>query len=134
PAFGALAVQLERAGKQQNAIEILEKGASLCPDSAAVHAELGFLYVRPNRRAKARASLQEATRLQPDLFDAVATLARLELADSEFVVAADTLRRALELRPTDSALRVDFGRCLLELGDRLQGEQQMRVAASQSGT
>jgi predicted Zn-dependent protease len=48
--------------------------------------------------------------------------------DGEYDAAADLYRQALRLRPDDPVTRISLGKCLLELGERDEGEAALRAA------
>lgn len=50
------------------------------------------------------------------------------LLDGEYASAADAYRQVLALRPDDAVTRAEFAVCLLEMGDREGGEDNLRAA------
>lgn len=66
PAYVNGADVLRAAGREAAALEWLESGVARVPGSAALHHALGLAQVRVGRIDQALASLQRATRIQPD--------------------------------------------------------------------
>jgi Tfp pilus assembly protein PilF len=108
---------------------VLESGLAFAPDSVELRMELGFLHLKRNNRAKARAMLSQALAAAPERSDVLPALAKVMALDGEYAAAADLFRRALGLRPDDAMSRNNLGLCLLELGERDTGEASLRAAA-----
>ena len=107
---------------------MLEDGLALAPDAADLRMELGFLSIKRNNRAKARALFLQVLAAAPERHDALIALAKVMALDGEYAAAADTYRRALGLRPDDAMTRNNLGICLLEMGERDAGEANLRAA------
>jgi Flp pilus assembly protein TadD len=90
---------------------------------------LAFAHIKCNDRVSARPLLQRAAADAPQRHDVLAALARVVAQDGEYPVAADLFRRVLALRPDDPVARSSFGACLLEMGERDEGEANLRLAA-----
>jgi tetratricopeptide (TPR) repeat protein len=128
PAFLETAGQLTRIGQFDEAIAVLEDGLALTPDAADLRMELGFLSIKRNNRAKARALFLQVLAAAPERHDALIALAKVMALDGEYAAAVDTYRRALGLRPDDAMTRSNLGICLLEMGERDAGEASLRAA------
>jgi Tfp pilus assembly protein PilF len=128
PAFLEAAGQLGKIGRLEEALAALEDGLALTPDAADLRMELGFLSVKHNDRAKARALFLQVLAAAPERHDALLALARVMALDGEYAAAADCYRRALGLRPDDAVTRNNLGICLLEMGERDAGEASLRAA------
>jgi tetratricopeptide (TPR) repeat protein len=128
PAFLELGNQLGKMGRLGEAVAALESGLALTPDVVDLRIGLGFLHVRRNDRASARALFSQVCAAAPERHDAVVALAKVMALDGEYAAAADLYRRALGLQPDDSATRVNLGKCLLEMGERDAGEATLRAA------
>ena len=129
PAFLEHGGQLASTGRFEEANAVLESGLSFAPDSVELRMELGFLHLKRNNRAKARAMLSQALAAAPERSDVLAALARVMALDGEYAAAADLFRRALGLRPDDVMSRNNLGLCLLEMGQREAGEASLRAVA-----
>jgi Flp pilus assembly protein TadD len=66
----ALASQLEKLGKGEDAVEVLRRGVAHSPTAASLHRDLGLLLERLRRPAEAAAALREYARLVPEAGDA----------------------------------------------------------------
>jgi Tfp pilus assembly protein PilF len=128
PAFLEMAGQLTRIGRLDEAIAVLEDGLALAPDVVDLRMELGYLSVKRNNRAKARALFLQVLAAAPERHDALVALAKVMALDGEYAAAAITYRRALGLRPDDAVTRNNLGICLLEMGERDAGEASLRAA------
>jgi Tfp pilus assembly protein PilF len=91
--------------------------------------ELGYVHLKRNDRARARAIFLQVLAASPERYDVLPALARVMGLDGEYAAAADLFRRALGLRPDDAVTRTSLGACLLEMGERDAGEAALRVAA-----
>jgi Flp pilus assembly protein TadD len=129
PAFLEHAGQLARIGRFDEAIAVLESGLALAPDAAELRMELGYLHVKGNDRAKARAMFLQVLAVAPERPDALAALAKVMALDGEYAAAADTYRRALGQQPDDAVTRNSLGICLLEMNERDAGEASLRAVA-----
>lgn len=128
PAFLEHGGQLATIGRFEEANAVLESGLAFAPDSVELRTELGFLHLKRNNRAKARAMLLQALAAAPERSDVLAALAKVMALDGEYAAAADLFRRALGLRPDDAMSRNNLGLCLLEMGERDAGEASLRAA------
>jgi Flp pilus assembly protein TadD len=129
PAFLEHAGQLAKIGRFDDAIAVLDSGIELAPDALDLRMELGFVHLKCNNRAKARAAFSQVLAAAPERHDALAALAKVMALDGEYASAADLLRRALGLRPDDAVTRNSLGVCLLEMGERDAGEATLRAVA-----
>jgi Tfp pilus assembly protein PilF len=129
PAFLEHGGQLAKIGRFDETNAVLESGLAFAPDSVELRMELGFLHLKRNNRAKARAMLSQALAAAPERSDVLPALAKVMALDGEYAAAADLFRRALGLRPDDAMSRNNLGLCLLELGERDTGEASLRAAA-----
>ncbi|MDB5583797.1 MAG: hypothetical protein JWR80_8973 [Bradyrhizobium sp.] len=132
PAFLEHGIQLARAGRFEEAIAALESGLALAPDAVDMQRELAALHLKRNDRIKARELLLRALKVAPDRPDLLSGLAQVMLLDGEYASAAEIFQRIVALRPDDAIARADFGRCLLEMGERDAGEASIRIATQQS--
>ena len=89
---------------------------------------LGYVHLRRNDRAEARAQFSAACAAAPQRHDALVALAKVTALDGEFAAAVALHRRALAIRPDDVATRINLGKCLLDMGEREAGEAALRAA------
>lgn len=126
PAFQELAGQLANAGELGQAISVIEDALALAPASIDLQLDLGRMLVKSNNRAEARRILMAARKAAPGRADILTELAWAELLDGAYAEAADTYRHALGLRPDDTLSRANLAICLMELGERDNGEAALR--------
>lgn len=129
PAFLEYSNRLAGSGRHNEAISILERGIEAAPDAFDLRVALAFAHIKRNDRVSARTLLQRAVADAPQRYDVLAALARVLAQDGEYPAAADLFRRALALQPDDPVARSSFGACLLEMGERDEGEANLRLAA-----
>ncbi len=127
PAFVEYAGQLSKIGRLDEALAVLENGLTLTPDAADMQMELGFVSIKRNDRARARAMFLQVLATAPERHDALVALAKAMVLDGEYAAAADIYRRVLGLRPDDAMTRNNLGLCLLEMGQRDAGEASLRA-------
>ena len=132
PAFLEHGIQLARAGRFEEAMAALESGLVFAPDAVDMQRELAAIHLKRNDRSKARELLLRALKVAPERPDLLSALAQVALLDGEYASAAEIFRRVVALRPNDAVARADFGRCLLELGERDAGEASIRMATQES--
>ncbi|MBV8681846.1 MAG: tetratricopeptide repeat protein [Caulobacteraceae bacterium] len=128
-AFLELGDQLGDAGRYDEASEVFETGLSLLPEAAALRIGLGYLHLRRNDRVRARELFSEARAAAPGRRDATIALARVLALDGETAAAVELFRIALAWRPQDPVVRIELGKCLLDLGERDEGEAMLRAGA-----
>ena len=126
PAFQELAGQLANTGDVGAAVGIIEQALALAPGSIDLQLDLGRMHVRNNNRGEARRVLTAARAIAPGRPDILTELAWAELLDGAYAEAADTYRHALGLRPDDTLSRANLAICLMEMGQRANGETALR--------
>ena len=127
PAFVEYAGQLGKIGRVDEAIAVLESGLALIPDAVDLRTQLGYLHIKRNNRAEARAIFSQLLAAAPERYDVLVGLAKVLALDGEYAAAADLYRRALGMRPDDAATRTNLGICQLEMGEREAGEASLRA-------
>lgn len=127
PAFVEYAGQLGRTGRVDEAIAVLESGLALTPGAVDLRTQLGYLNIKRNNRAEARAIFSQLLAAAPERYDVLVGLAKVMALDGEYAAAADLYRRALGMRPDDVATRTNLGICQLEMGEREVGEASLRA-------
>ena len=127
-AFLELADQLGQIGRDDEAVAVFEAGIALAPDAAVLRMGLGHLRLRRNDRREARRLFSQVRAAAPERHDVLIALAKVTALDGEYDAAADLYRQALRLRPDDPVTRISLGKCLLEMGERDEGEAALRAA------
>lgn len=128
PAFLEQGGLFARKGRFEEAMAVLESGLALVPGSIEMRMELGFVHLKRNDRVKARTMMLRALELAPGRPDILAALGKIMAMDGEYAEAADCFRRVLAQWPDDAASRNNLGACLLEMGERSEGEANLRAA------
>ncbi|THD54171.1 MAG: tetratricopeptide repeat protein [Phenylobacterium sp.] len=127
-AFVELGDELGKLGRFDEALAVFEAGLALAPDAPVLHMALGYLHLNRNHRAAARTLFQRVRAAAPERYDARVALANVMTLDGDYAGAADLYRQALEMRPEDAMTRISLGKCLLEMGERAEGEATLRAA------
>lgn len=123
---------LGAAGRLDDAVAVFEQGLRVYPAADGFRVSLGYLHLRRNDRAAARAMFQHVRAAAPGRQDAMVGLAEVLRQDGDLAAAVDLYRQALAIRPDNAAARIALAECLLELGDREAGEGELRRAAAQA--
>jgi tetratricopeptide (TPR) repeat protein len=131
-AFLELGEQLGALGRFDEAAATFERGLAASPDALVLKLGLGYLGLQRNDRASARRLFLEVRAAAPERIDAQAALAKVFALDGDYAAAADLYRAVLELRPDDTATRLELGKCLLEMGRREAGEAILKGVASEA--
>lgn len=91
-----------RSGQLAEAIECLEQLIALNPDDAAVHNNLGILYLDKGEPGAAEASYNRALELAPDAEDVISNMAILKKEAGDRDGSEALFRRLLEINPDDA--------------------------------
>ena len=126
-AFLELGDQLGKGVRLDEALAVFETGLVQLPHSVVLKMGLGYLHLDRNDRRQARGLFLQVRAAAPERHDARIALANVMVLDGEYAAAADLYRLALDLQPDDPMTRISLGKCLLELGDRDQGEAALRA-------
>ena len=113
-----LGAYLQEHGHLAEAIEKYNRVISLTSDAgllASTYANLGAAYRKLGEDEKARASYDQALRLNPNQFNAYLGLGELLEKQSRLDDAISNYSKAVELRPTDTGFLL-LGRALRESG------------------
>lgn len=123
---------LGAAGRLDEAIAVFERGLQAFPTADGFRISLGYLHLRRNDRAAARAMFEHVRRLAPGRQDAMVGLAQVLRLQGDHQGAVNLYRQALAIRPDNAGARIALGECLLERGEREAGEAELRKAAAQA--
>ncbi len=109
---------------------------SLLPDPKDMIEEQNLLHaammaIENDETARARSALEKVLQLDEKSAIALTQLGHLEISSGNYRKALEYLRRAHELRPTDAAAALDYGRAL-ELNDDLAGARATLQASLKS--
>lgn len=98
-AYEHVTYRLFKAGRRDEAIQLLEQAVKDIPESAAIHNNLGMFYKEQKRYTEAEAQLREALSLQSDYPEAQVGLAYICLRDGRRTEAIALLKQALQSSP-----------------------------------
>jgi len=124
----ARALQAGDGGAARRALRDVEEAGAALPSHALFPAVEGAILHSLGDRREARARLQRAGRLQPDLFFARWRLALLEVEDGRPTEGLDAARAAAGLDPGHAGARLLVGRSLEALGRNPEAAAAYREA------
>ena len=127
-----LGVALFRLGRKDEALDVLQHGAGVCPESVDLAYNLGLALLGVERFDQAVDHCRTGLQRCPDnakLYHLLGrALAKLRQPDA----AATAWRRAVSLAPTIPHYRQDLAAALRGLARYAEGERELRVALSQA--
>ncbi len=98
------ALAYDCANQPDAALEKLQKAVSL-EKSAHAYALIGMVHAKQNRASEALTALEQAEKLDPNFEPTYVYRGNVYMLSSDFAKAAEQFRRALALKPADSAAR-----------------------------
>ena len=98
-----------REGDAAAAEKLLASWLDKHPDSWTAHYHMGLLHMDAGRFEPARAHLEQAVKIKPELFGAWSNLGVLYMEHGEDVAALRSLDKAAELAPKDVRILVNLG-------------------------
>lgn len=119
-------------GRDDEAIEVLERGLAIAPQSGELAIQLGAIFAARSDNTRARAMLSRGLADAPGHIDGLFSMARLMQSEREFAPAAGIYRQLLQAAPHEAAFRIGLGVCQLELGEDEAGFENLRIAARAS--
>lgn len=131
-AFLELGETLGAVGRIGEAIAAFEDGLRAFPTADGFRISLGYLHLRRNDRAAARAMFEHVRTVAPGRQDAMVGLAQVLALEGDHGGAVSLFRQALVIRPDNAGARIALAKSLLELGDREAGEAELKRAAAQA--
>ncbi len=109
--------QLYNEGRFEEAIEVLDEGLALYPNSVELHVGVGYAQLAREEYAWARTSFEQALTLEPEHEDGLAGLGEVLLKLGQDKAAVRCFRRTLELGYNDDIdLMLQVGRSLFREG------------------
>jgi len=118
--FEAVALARRTNPDYQNAVTLLNKALAIKPESKQVLFTLGYVNLRSGQAEEALHRLEEATRLDPEFFEAHKLLAVAALKQNNLTMARNHLEKALSLKPSSELYHL-LGKIYLQLGQREAG-------------
>jgi len=113
-------------GRPQEAIRALLLASAQRPDDPLIHTALGGAYEAVKDHTRARAALQRACELGPELATCWFNYGRRLALDNDFTAALPALRRAVALEPGHAAARTLLADLLRADGDQVAAAEQLR--------
>jgi Flp pilus assembly protein TadD len=116
------------SGYPEQALPYLEEVLRRTPENPRVLLLVGQIHARANRVDKARAALERALELNPNLAEAYAELAGLSENSHDWRGALSLYEKALEIKPDMVFTLLDAARMAETLGDNARNERYIRKA------
>ncbi len=116
-ALQLLGVIVSQGGRNEEAVELIEKSISLNPDNAAAQSNLGVVLNNLNRNVESAKACRAALRLEPDNAEAHYNLGNALIGMQQPTRAAASYRRALKLKPDYAEAMNNLGGALMACGD-----------------
>ena len=107
---------LQNAGDAEQALAVMQAMQETLPDNASVHLGLARIKLTDNELDGARASVEEALRLDADSTEALLLNAQLKMAGGEPDEAFAAIDASLKSHSDNLMLRLGYARLLLEAG------------------
>ena len=115
-------------GKYKEAIERLEKAVKLMPGSASAYYFLGMAQKGAGLLDVAKASYGQALKISPQMSQAAAAIAGLDVRNGDQSDALRMADNALGANPGSTSGHIAKGRALIGKGDIQQGEPEIQAA------
>lgn len=121
-------MELEKAGKLDEAIHEQEQALAVDPDNVQVHVNLLSLYGRKGDPAKAKQQFDAAIKLNPGRSDAWYNYGVLLFRERSFTEAEQAFRRAVEIDPSYTEAHTNLGAIYEQQGRLDDAAQEFRTA------
>ncbi len=106
--IGAYRHLAEQTGRYDNAIRLGQEAVEFDPNHGFLRWNLGFLSLRARDYAGAVEHLQEAVRIDPDIWAGYIDLAIAQYLNGHRTAAAENLARLEQIMPAGATFRVDY--------------------------
>jgi tetratricopeptide (TPR) repeat protein len=126
--FARQATEAMRSNQWQKAADAWEALLKLQPDSAAALANLGSVEIKLNKPVEARAHLERAVALRPNLPATWMTLGLLHMEQKNPMLGISCLTRAIHEDPSDARLRNALAIALKQVNWTGAAEQELQKA------
>ncbi len=104
-------------GEPEESIRQLEEFIKEDPTAAVAHYQLARLYEATDQDASAKAAIQKATRLKPEVEWYWIVQAEMMRNYNEWTLCAEAYQNLIELRPDKSNYSISLAHCFLQLGN-----------------
>lgn len=127
------AVLQEKSGDFEGAVESYRKLLAIQPDSAAANNNLAYMLLRAGGKDEEALTLAKAAQEKMTTNPGVLhTLGLAQMRTGDLEGAKKTLAVATEIDPANPTIMFDYGRLLLEIGDKDEGKKRVQYALGMS--
>ncbi|MBN2491410.1 MAG: tetratricopeptide repeat protein [Planctomycetes bacterium] len=123
------AIWTDHLGDREKGLAYVRKAASVNPENAIAHFNLGVTLAQEERYAKAIAEFEAAIERDPRSVDALVYLGDCQELLQDWPAAAAAFKRALEIRADLPAAQKSLGNVLRAMGDRAGAIRAFEAAA-----
>ena len=113
----------------RDSITLFERTLSVTSNNALIQNQLGVVLNQQGKRAEAFRHFDEALRIKPDYFHALANMGLALSQQGKAAEAIDFYQRALKVRPDSAQARMQLGRLLADQGKQDEAVQEFVKAA-----
>lgn len=119
---------LKQAGRNVDALSLIQKGVALWPNYAAGHSNLGNIFMELGLQDEAKASYRRALEIKPNLAEAHNNLGAIFLKQGRLDEAEASCRQALRIRPDNALAHNNLGYVFHKQGRLGEAEESCRRA------
>jgi len=127
------AVGASDAGDRKQAIDLLERAVTICPNFWSAWNELGVQHLRLMQTAKALDALHTAVKIEPGAFEPRLNTGIALLQMKDYAHAAMELQQALEKRNDSALAHLHLGHAFIGLNRFAEAERQLTESVKLGG-
>lgn len=127
------ALEAERAGDSNNALEQLQRAVALHPQFSLALNEIGIIYQRLGQLDKALEAFGRAVKVAPEVFELRLNYGMVLMRNKQFAAAEAELRRATELKDASTQAHLYRGKALIQLRKYPEAERELQQVIKLGG-
>jgi tetratricopeptide (TPR) repeat protein len=124
----AMAQALTRAGRDAEAVDVLEETARRRPESARVWEALGRTLLDQRKPEQAEKALERAVSCDKEMVEAWFDLGVVRFQQDKFTAAAECFDRTVALKPSHALAHYNLGQCRKRQGETAAAIESFRTA------
>jgi len=111
-----LALVYQKMKKAKEAIQLLEQGRDIIPDSLVILSGLSFTYFSEGKFKEALKACHTILRIDPKFFDILYLSGMIMLEDRKWAEALSYFEKAIKIEPENKILQFRYASCLVAVG------------------